>query len=164
MPTEQARVALSEVVELLEAAEAKAYYGIAINWAPLQALTEALLDRGVLQGREVEQVLEAAGVVHFPDPYTRGFGWDDAGTLDYPLKPSREAGGEDGEGAAEKESDGEERELVGAAAKTRFAGTDLDAPRDADGKFKYGWHWNSPWSVRRDVPGWLQKEVERYGV
>jgi cell division protease FtsH len=44
-------VALSEVLEVLEAAEAKAYYGLAINWKPLQALAEALMDRGVLQVR-----------------------------------------------------------------------------------------------------------------
>lgn len=37
------------MLELLEAAEAKAMYGLAINWKPLQALTEALLERGVLQ-------------------------------------------------------------------------------------------------------------------
>lgn len=49
----QARVALSEVLELLEAAEAKASYGLAINWKPLQALVDALLDRGVLQVREL---------------------------------------------------------------------------------------------------------------
>jgi len=42
-------VAMADVLELLEAAEAKAYYGLAINWKPLQALTQALLDRGVLQ-------------------------------------------------------------------------------------------------------------------
>lgn len=42
-------MALSEVLELLEAAEAKASYGLAINWKPLQALVDALLDRGVLQ-------------------------------------------------------------------------------------------------------------------
>ncbi len=47
----QARVALAEVVELLEAADAKAAYGLAINWGPLQALTEALLERGTLQVR-----------------------------------------------------------------------------------------------------------------
>jgi hypothetical protein len=45
----QARVALSDVLELLEAAEAKAAYGLAINWQPLQALVTALLERGVLQ-------------------------------------------------------------------------------------------------------------------
>ncbi len=45
----QARVALAEVVEVLESAEAKAYYGLAINWGPLNKLVEALLDQGVLQ-------------------------------------------------------------------------------------------------------------------
>ncbi len=49
----QARIALAEVIELLEAAEAKACYGLAINWKPLQQLVQALLDRGVLQGNEV---------------------------------------------------------------------------------------------------------------
>ena len=44
-------VAFAEVVELLEAAEAKATYGLAINWKALQALTEALLERGTLQAR-----------------------------------------------------------------------------------------------------------------
>jgi hypothetical protein len=42
-----------QVIELLEAAEAKAYYGLAINWKPLEALSTALLERGVLQGKEV---------------------------------------------------------------------------------------------------------------
>lgn len=67
------------MVELLEAAEAKAYYGLAINWAPLNALVDALLDKGVLQGREVAHILDTAGVIHFPDPYIVGFGWDTAG-------------------------------------------------------------------------------------
>ncbi len=40
---------MAEVVELVEAAEAKAYYGLSINWKPLNALVDALLDRGVLQ-------------------------------------------------------------------------------------------------------------------
>lgn len=41
-------MALAEVVELLDAAEAKAMYGLAINWRALQALTQALLDRGTI--------------------------------------------------------------------------------------------------------------------
>ncbi len=45
----QSRTAMADVVELLEAAEAKAYYGLAVNWKPLEALIQALLDRGVLQ-------------------------------------------------------------------------------------------------------------------
>lgn len=36
MSTEQSRVALAEVVQLLEAAEAKAYYGLTLNWKALQ--------------------------------------------------------------------------------------------------------------------------------
>ena len=51
---------MAEVIELLEAGEAKAYYGLAINWKPLQALVEALLDRGVLQGREVRTMMDMA--------------------------------------------------------------------------------------------------------
>ncbi len=47
-PFFQARVALEEVLELLDGAEAKAMYGLAINWKPLQALTQALLDSGTL--------------------------------------------------------------------------------------------------------------------
>ena len=35
-PRTQARVAMADVVELLEGAEAKAYYGLAVNWKPLQ--------------------------------------------------------------------------------------------------------------------------------
>lgn len=185
MSTEQSRVALAEVVELLEAAEAKAYYGLALNWkalqvraaprraAPLcvlgqcqmpppplhrtrmpsapclcccatvarvqcslclhthllecvprhttpvatpnpsaamrkcranahmhicvggavamvvvlwrrlcvagQALTEALLERSTLSGQEVARIVEGSGGVHFPDPYTTGYGWKEDG-------------------------------------------------------------------------------------
>jgi hypothetical protein len=51
----------SQVIELLEAAEAKAYYGLAINWKPLEALSTALLERGVLQGKEVGGGAACAG-------------------------------------------------------------------------------------------------------
>lgn len=33
----------------MEAAEAKAYYGLSINWKPLEALVDALIEREVLQ-------------------------------------------------------------------------------------------------------------------
>ena len=48
---------MADVVELLEAAEAKAYYGLAINWKPLEALTQSLLDRGTLQVTNGRQTL-----------------------------------------------------------------------------------------------------------
>uniref|UniRef100_A0A383VS33 AAA+ ATPase domain-containing protein n=1 Tax=Tetradesmus obliquus TaxID=3088 RepID=A0A383VS33_TETOB len=181
MPTEMARVALSDVLELLEAAEAKAAYGLAINWKPLQALVDALLQRGVLQGKEVAHILETNGVIHFPDPYTVGFGWEDDGSLLYPFKPRPEgpnspgggsssgsggggAGPDAGPDAGPSGGEGEEKELAlaGAAAKTWYAGSEFDAPRKADGKFEYGWHWNSPFRVKRDVPDLFRKEVERY--
>ena len=44
----------------------------------------------------------------------------------------------------------------------RFAGTEYDAPRDADGKISGGWHWNMPYSIRRDLPNWYSKELNRY--
>mmetsp|Transcript_3123 Transcript_3123/g.6809 ORF Transcript_3123/g.6809 Transcript_3123/m.6809 type:complete len:1041 (+) Transcript_3123:95-3217(+) len=158
MSTEQSRVALAEVVELVEAAEAKAMYGLAINWKPLQALVEALLEQGVLQGKEVAHILETNGVIHFPDPYTEGFGWDEKGTLKYPFKPVTEEPSLDAVDAAS----GKEPVLSGVKGKTWYAGTDKDAPRDKDGNIAYGWHWNMPYTLKRNLPEWYNQEVERY--
>ena len=33
------------------------------------------------------QVLEDAGVQHFPSPYVEGFGWDESGKLIFPDRP-----------------------------------------------------------------------------
>ncbi len=51
-------MALHEVMELLEAAEAKALYGLGRNWGALQALTQALLDRGTLTVGEWDGMAE----------------------------------------------------------------------------------------------------------
>lgn len=111
-----------------------------------------------MQGKEVAHILETNGVVHFPDPYTVGFGWDSDGSLLYPFKEKTAATA----AAAPGPSQPEEGPLVGAAAKTWFAGTEDDTPRNADGSFRYGWHWNTPYKVKRDVPDLFRKEVERY--
>ena len=37
-----------------------------------------------------------------------------------------------------------------------------DAPRDENGDFANGWHWNMPYTVKRNLPDWYKKEVERY--
>lgn len=113
------------------------------------------------QGKEVAHVLESNGVIHFPDPYTVGFGWDDDGSLLYPFKEKVAATAAAGAGGA-ADASLEETALVGAAAKTWYAGTDRDAPRNADGSFRDGWHWNSPYKIKRDVPDLFRKEVERY--
>jgi len=165
MSTEQARTALADVLDLLESAEAKAMYGLAVNWQPLQALTTALLERGVLQGREVAHILESHGVVHYPDPFTSGFGWDPSGNLQYPYKESKGAeGGQQGEGAGAQQQDIKTPppELRGMAGKTLFAGTEMDAPRTPDGRLAGGWHWNMPYAVKKDLPDWFNKELARY--
>lgn len=158
MSTEQSRVAMADVVELLEAAEAKAYYGLAINWKPLEALVQALLDRGVLQGKEVAHILETNGVIHFTDAFTAGYGWDETGTIKYPYKPEPK----EGQPAESQNFEPPEVRLTGAAAKTWFAGTELDVPRGPDGQLAGGWHWNMPYTIRKDLPDWYNKEVARY--
>lgn len=75
-------------MQLVEGAEAKAYYGLAVNYKPLQALVERLLVKETMSGKEVEETLEAAGVVKFPDPYVEGFAWGKDGGLVYPGMPS----------------------------------------------------------------------------
>ena len=71
-------------LQLVEGAEAKAYYGLAINYGPLRALVDRLLVKETLTGREVIETLDAAGLIRFPDPYVAGFGWSPGGGLLYP--------------------------------------------------------------------------------
>ena len=76
-------------MQLIEGAEAKAFYGLALNYKPLQALVERLLVKETLSGKEVAETLEGAGVHHFPDPYVEGFLWGDDGGLRYPGMPTQ---------------------------------------------------------------------------
>ena len=76
-------------VQLVEGAEAKAYYGLALNYKPLQALVERLLVKETLSGAEVRETLEGAGVIPFPDPYVEGFTWGEDGGLRYPGMPTQ---------------------------------------------------------------------------
>ena len=72
----------------------------------------------------------------------------------YPFKPKHEDtvadSGTTGTGGAAGPRQEKELVLSGVKGKTWFAGTKLDAPRDADGNFKNGWHWNMPYSIKRD--------------
>lgn len=72
------------LVQLVEGAQAKALYGLALNYKPLHALVDRLLRDSTLTGEEVAEVLNGAGLVPFPDPYVEGFTWDDNGRLIYP--------------------------------------------------------------------------------
>jgi hypothetical protein len=48
------------------------------------------------------------------------------------------------------------------AAPPRYAGTEADGMRTPDGRMNDKWHWNMPYSVKRDLPEWFTKELERY--
>ncbi len=76
-------------MQLIEGAEAKAFYGLALNYKPLQALVERLLVKETLSGAEVRETLEGAGVIPFPDPYVEGFTWGEDGGLQYPGMPTQ---------------------------------------------------------------------------
>ena len=70
----------------MQAAEAKAYYGLTHNYEALQALVEALLDQGSLTGAQVRDIMAAAGTQPFQQPYLEGFGWGRDHHLTYPGK------------------------------------------------------------------------------
>ncbi|GAB4815168.1 hypothetical protein N2152v2_002214 [Parachlorella kessleri] len=85
--TELAKIAYADVEELVEGAEAKAYYGLASNYRPLQALVETLLERETLTGAELAELLESNGVKKFDSQMTEGFKWGEDGGLSYPGRP-----------------------------------------------------------------------------
>ena len=68
----------------MEGAQAKALYGLTINYTALSALVEALLERDTLTGVEVRQIMAEHNAISFPDPYVAGFGWDDDGLITFP--------------------------------------------------------------------------------
>lgn len=49
--------------QVVEAAEAKAYYGLATNYKALTALAKILMERESLSGVELREILEAQGAV-----------------------------------------------------------------------------------------------------
>ena len=74
-------------LQLVEGAEAKAMFGLAVNYKPLQALVETLERDEVLTGGQVADILEANGAARFPDPFVEGFGFDENSKLVYPGMP-----------------------------------------------------------------------------
>ena len=70
----------------MQAAEAKAYYGLTHNYEALKSLVEALLDKGSLTGAEVRDIMAAAGTQPFQQPYLEGFGWGRDHHLTWPGK------------------------------------------------------------------------------
>lgn len=85
--TEMAKIAYADVEELLEAAEAKAYWGLASNYEALKALAERLMTEESLTGEELDEFLKAHGVKRFENSYVEGFSWAEDGTLVWPGRP-----------------------------------------------------------------------------
>ena len=65
-------------------AQAKAIYGLTLNYKQFEILVQRLLDERTLEREQLQAFMEETGVIRFPDPFTDGFRWDDNGHLVYP--------------------------------------------------------------------------------
>ncbi len=90
--TEMAKIAYTDVKELLEGAEAKAYWALVKNYKCLQALSRALHDSETLTGEETAEIIESCNPVKFDAPYVTGFAWDENGELVWPGKEASKTG------------------------------------------------------------------------
>ncbi|KAL3153794.1 hypothetical protein ABBQ32_013378 [Trebouxia sp. C0010 RCD-2024] len=145
--TELAAIALTEVEELVEGAQAKALYGLTLNYKPLHALVDRLLRDSTLTGEQVAEVLDGAGLVPFPDPFVEGFAWDEEGRLVYPGMGDQDemddVYGDDGSIISTAEGAEE-----GAEAETDEEDLEDEEVVDPVGM----WHPNNPYQVRIDLP------------
>ncbi|KAL4452773.1 hypothetical protein ABPG75_008435 [Micractinium tetrahymenae] len=131
--------------QLVEAAEAKAYYGLASNYKALAALANTLMERESLTGEELRELLESQGVKKFEGPETEGFGWTQDGGLSWPGKPA-----ETSADVAEQLS-----EYLAAKAEREGAGVGGNGANGAaaggNGAPPAWWATNSPYTVRTDI-------------
>jgi len=82
--TDIARIAFDECRQLLDAAEAKAYYGLATNFKVLEALIELLLRKEVVGFSDLTVLAVKHNLLEFKSPYVSGYGWDANGHLLFP--------------------------------------------------------------------------------
>lgn len=68
------RIAFQECRDLLEAAEAKAYYGLAMNYGALEEIVDSLMQRDFISGEELDKIFKANQSTSFPDPFLMGYG------------------------------------------------------------------------------------------
>ncbi len=86
--------AAGEMAALLAAAQAKATYVIASNYAAFTALADALVNEGgIMRGPDVLALLKAHGAVPLATGRVDGFGWDGAGALAWPGVRGEEGSG-----------------------------------------------------------------------
>ena len=63
-----------ECRELLEAAEAKAFYGVAANFPVLKVLVDRLVKEESVSGRKLAEIMEGCNVQYFSDQFITGYG------------------------------------------------------------------------------------------
>ena len=71
-------------MQLLGAAEAKASFGLASNWKPLNKIIEHLMEHETLTGPQLVEILNTHDGLFFPDPFVQGFGYHEDGEYFYP--------------------------------------------------------------------------------
>ena len=69
---------------MLDAAEAKAYYGLATNFKALEALIELLIEKETIGLSDLTKVATQHNLLEFKSPYVSGYGWDANGCLLFP--------------------------------------------------------------------------------
>lgn len=145
--TPLARIAMEECTALLEGAEAKAYYGLASNYAALEKLVDVLVEEETISGQQLAAILQEAGVKPFSTPFVEGFGWDEHGELIFPDRP-------------EGEQDSGARGL--ASYVDSDAGSDGDSGdgvEDGTVNAAEQWHPLNPYQIRMDLPDLLTEQM-----
>lgn len=59
---------------MIDAAEAKALYGLAINYETLEAVVDVLYHKETMSGKDLRKIFAANEAGKFPDPFLEGFG------------------------------------------------------------------------------------------
>ena len=71
-------------MQLLEAAEAKASFGLVSNWSGLNKIVDHLVEHETLSGTQLAELLHQNEGMFFPDPFVEGFGFNDDREIVFP--------------------------------------------------------------------------------
>jgi cell division protease FtsH len=71
-----AAIGAADIADLLAAAEAKAHYGLAVNYQSMEALSSLLDRKHSIGNREIKKLMEDNNALSLPSPYLAGFSFD----------------------------------------------------------------------------------------
>mmetsp|Transcript_28408 Transcript_28408/g.50750 ORF Transcript_28408/g.50750 Transcript_28408/m.50750 type:complete len:912 (-) Transcript_28408:144-2879(-) len=92
LSVEMGAIAQQEIRDLLDGAEAKAYYALVSNYKALKVLVETMYTRESISGKEVASILDTNGAMALESPFVKGYYWDDDGALITPDAPPDRVG------------------------------------------------------------------------